>query len=482
MYHKLFICVKLLVEVNTMDFYTIMNEYKEAFLSDLKGLIAIPSLEDFSTAKEHAPFGTEVRNALDYMLDLGRKEGFVVKDLDGYAGTIEYGEGKESIGVLGHLDIVPFGEGWTNAPTDMVERDGYILGRGVLDDKGPTMAAFYALKALKDHNIKLDKKIILILGTNEETGMKCMDYYAKHGEIPTCGFTPDADFPVIYGEKGHINPVLVSDKTTVIKKLVAGERPNIVIGKAQATLPKLTDKQKDEFHYYLQVEKLTGQIIDAGEDDIIEIEGKYFHAAMAYNGVNAAVHILNYVGASFHDELAASFANILMDWKGTGLGIAMEGAYMGFLTMNVGIVSIENNHSEITLDIRYPNDTTGKELEQRIIDSLPASITCKPVEDSKPLFVDPNSTIVKTLMHAYQAYTKDLFSPAKTIGGGTYARKFENFVAFGPEFPDRETPNFFVGGPHEKDEGIKVNDLLKAGAIYAQALQDLAKEDSHADA
>ncbi len=465
-----------------MDFYKLMNEYKDAFLSDLKGLIAIPSLEDFESAKTNAPFGTEVRKALDYMLELGAKEGFVVKDIDGYAGTIEYGEGSESIGVLGHLDVVPFGEGWSHGPTEMVEKDGYILGRGVLDDKGPTMAAFYALKALKDNNIKLNKKIILILGTNEETGMKCMDYYAKHGEIPTCGFTPDADFPVIYGEKGHINPVLVSDEKTVIKKLVAGERPNIVIGKAQATLPKLTDKQRAEFNYYLQVEKLKGQIIADGDDDIVEIEGKYFHAAMAYNGVNAAVHLLNYVGASFEDKLASQFANLLMDWKGTGLNIAMEGAYMGFLTMNVGIVSIENQHTEITLDIRYPNDTTGKELETRIIKSLPETITCKPVEDSKPLFVDPNSTIVKTLMHAYQAYTKDTFSPAKTIGGGTYARKFENFVAFGPEFPNRETPNFFVGGPHEKDEGIKLDDLLKAGAIYAEALQDLAKDALHADA
>lgn len=461
-----------------MDFLETAKRYETEFLTQLKGLIAIPSLEDLQGAKKGAPFGKEVRKALDYMLTLGREAGFEVRDYDGYAGTITYGEGNTSVGVLGHLDIVPIGEGWSKNPLGCEVVDGYVFGRGVVDDKGPTMAAFYAMKMLKEKQVKLNKKIILILGTNEETGMACMDYYAKHGEIPTCGFTPDADFPVIYGEKGNLNITLHSDEKTVIKKLYAGERPNIVIGKAQVTLPKLNQKQVEEFTYYLKVHHLKGQYLPQATQDVLEIEGVYFHAAMAYNGVNAAVHLLTYVGASFDDKLAKTLADFLLDWKGSGFQIAMEGGYMGFLTMNTGIVQIEDNRTSIVLDIRYPNDTTGDEVVRKITTALnqqPLAITVEDMMDSKPLFVDPNSTLVKTLEASYRRFTGDTFTPIKTIGGGTYARKFDNFVAFGPEFPKEEQPAFFVGGPHEKDEAMKVENLLKAMAIYADALLVLAK-------
>lgn len=461
-----------------MNFLDAAKQYEAQFLSDLKGLVAIPSLEDLDHAVIKAPFGSEVRKALDYMLDLGRREGFEVIDYDGYAGSISYGEGSESIGVLGHLDIVPIGEDWTKDPLGCEIHDGYVFGRGVGDDKGPTLAAFYAMKMLKDKGIKLNKKIILILGTNEETGMRCMDYYQKHGEIPTCGFTPDAEFPVIYGEKGHLALTIKSEVKTVIKHMEAGERPNIVIGKAKAVLPKMNEVQIKQFHYYLDVNHLSGQVIYGDESDTIEIEGKYFHAAMVYNGVNAALHILNYVGASFDDALSKQLATLLMDWKGSAFHIDMEGGYMGFLTMNTGIVSIKDGVTSITIDIRYPNDTTGEEVVRKIkttLAGLPLNIYIDTFEDSIPLFVDPNSKLVKTLEASYREFTGDNFTPTKTIGGGTYARKFDNFVAFGAEFPLVEETPFFVGGPHEKDEGVKIDNLIKACAIYAKALETLSK-------
>lgn len=461
-----------------MNFLEQVKQYEEQFLSDLKGLIAIPSLENFDTATEGAPFGVDVREALDYMLNLGREAGFEVIDYDGYAGAIVYGEGSESIGMLGHLDVVPFGEGWSKEATDMQIHDGYIFGRGVLDDKGPTMAAFYAMKLLKDNGAKLDKKLILILGTNEETGMRCMDYYKEHGEIPTAGFTPDADFPVIYGEKGHLGVVISSKEPTVIKSMKAGERPNIVIGKAAAELPKMSQEDIDLFKYYLKVNHLKGEIYHNDDSDTIEIEGKYFHAAMAYNGINAAVHVLNFVGATYDDKLSQQLSVLLDDWKGSGFGIDMEGGYMGFLTMNIGIVEVNNGETTVTIDIRYPNITDGDALITKMKDALAAStvkIEMVSADDSVPLFVDPDSKLVKTLEQSYREYSGDYTTPNKTIGGGTYARKFDNFVAFGPEFPQHEETSFFVGGPHEKDEGVKVESLMKAVAIYAKAAQDLAK-------
>lgn len=459
-----------------MNWLTKCETYKELFLSDLKGLVAIPSVENLEEAKEGAPFGEAVRISLDYMLEMAKRDGFEVKDYDGYAGVIMYGEGEESVGVLGHLDIVPIGEGWSKDPYGCEIQDGYIFGRGITDDKGPTMAAYYALKMLKDNNIKFNKKVLLILGCNEETGMVCMDYYKEHGEIPTCGFSPDADFPVVYGEKGHVGFTLESSMPTRILSMHAGERPNIVIGRASATLPKMSEHEKAMFAYYLKSNQLTGNVVEGSDADTIEIEGKYYHAALCYYGVNAALHILNFVGTTYDDVLASSIYALLKDWKGTPMNIALEGGHMGFLTVNTGIVNIENNQTYITVDIRYPNETNGKELESKIVAAVAnvnAQVKVENFHDSAPLFVDPKSKLIQVLENSYRQYTNDYETPIKTMGGGTYARKFDNFVAYGAEFPQKEETSFSVGGPHEKDEGMKIDNLMKAMAIYAQAIEDL---------
>lgn len=461
-----------------MNWLTKCELYKDAFLQDLKGLIAIPSIENLEEAKDGAPFGRAVRESLDYMLKKAKEDGFEVKDYNGYAGVISYGDQEDSIGVLGHLDIVPIGEGWSKDPYGCEVQDGYIFGRGIMDDKGPTVAAYYALKMLKDHCIKLNKKVLLILGCNEETGMVCMDYYKKYGEIPTCGFSPDADFPVVYGEKGHVGFQLTSTLKTRIISMHAGERANIVIGRASATLPKMSEYEKKLFTYYLKSNQLTGTISEGENVDTIEIEGKYYHAALCYYGINAALHILNFVGSTYDDEMANSMYTLLRDWKGSDLSISMEGGHMGFLTVNTGIVHIENNKTSITVDIRYPNEITGKELETKIIASVTSvnqNIHVENFDDSAPLFVDPKSNLIQVLENSYRQYTNDYETPIKTMGGGTYARKFDNFVAYGAEFPQKEETSFAVGGPHEKDEGMKIDNLMKAMAIYAQAIEDLGK-------
>lgn len=460
-----------------MNWLNEIEKYKEDFISDLRGIIAIPSVKD--TEKENAPFGEGCRKALDYMLELGRKEGFEVKDYNGYAGVISYGEGEESVGVLAHLDIVPIGEGWTKNPFGGEIVDGYMFGRGTVDDKGPAMAGFYALKMLKDNNIKLNKKIMLILGCDEESGMECMEYYVKHGEIPTMGFTPDADFPVIYGEKGGLNIRMKGTCNTVIKSMHAGDRPNIVIGKASLVVGEWNDSLMDMFDFYLKSNGLKGSVAYTGDEATLEIEGAFAHAAMPYNGVNAALHLLNFVGSAFQDKFAADTYYMLKDWQGKPLGIDIDGAYMGFLTMNTGIVDIENNEASIVIDIRYPNDADPDKIMEgfhKTAKELDYGLDIVLEHNMKPLFVDPNSELVQTLSGVYREYSKDTFTPNITIGGGTYAKKFPNFVAFGPEFPNRKSPeHMFVGGCHQKDEGVNVDDLLLSVGIYTASLEKLAK-------
>lgn len=460
-----------------MNFSKEVLKYKDEFLEDLNTLVSYESVRDESTKSEHAPFGRACRGVLDAMLGIAKRDGFTTRDVDGYAGVVEYGDSDETFGVLGHLDIVPLGEGWTKDPLKVTLENGYLFGRGVMDDKGPALAGYYALRIIRDLNIPLKKKVMLITGCDEESGMECMDYYCEHAQVPQMGFVPDANFPVIYGEKGGLHVGLVSDDSTVIKKMHAGTRPNIVIGKADCTVDFIDEEQEKLFKFYCDSQGVEGQIVKSNEGVTYHIDGVFAHAAFPYNGMNAAVLLFNFIGLAYNDQLALDLYSMLKDWMGKPIGIDKDGLYMSFLTMNTGVVSIENNHTDILIDIRYPNDTNASEIMDKFnacTKGLKSNIKAEMRHDSKPLFVDPNSRLVTDLMCVYQKYTKDTFSCPITIGGGTYARKFENFVSYGPELPNEviET-DAFVGGCHQRDEGIKLDNLLQAIAIYTDAIVTL---------
>lgn len=462
-----------------MDWMTTCEKQMDQILRDLGHLIEIPSKRNDAKKAEGAPFGPECRKALDYMMELGKREGFDVQDIDGYACVLSYGQGTESIGVLGHLDVVPEGLNWTKEPFQLTLEDDVLYGRGVLDDKGPGISAFYALKMIKDAGIQLQKKVMLIYGCDEESGMECMEYYAKHGEIPQMGFVPDADFPVIYGEKGGLHVEVSGTADTCIQSMHAGERANIVIGRASARIKGWQPHHEELFNFYLKSNGLNGEVEVQNDVAELTMEGTFSHAAMPYLGNNAAMHILNFVGSAFHDEFAKTTYDLFHDWMGTPLGIEKDGAYMGFLTMSVGIIHIEAGQASLLLDIRYPNDCDAQTIMDTITSSLQKAnspLHAVALKNVNPLFVDPNSELVTTLMDVYRTYTKDEFSCAKTMGGGTYAKKLPNFVAFGPEFPQHEEmQGRFIGGPHQRDEGLHLEDFKKAMAIYAEAILRLAK-------
>lgn len=462
-----------------MDFRKYAESCREEYLKDLDKIVSIESTRDLTTAGENAPFGKNCRKVLDTVLDMAKADGFITKDIDGYAGVIEYGEGEDTLGILGHLDIVPIGEDWTKEPLSATVNDGYVFGRGVMDDKGPTLAAYYALKIVRDLQIPLKKRIMLITGCDEESGMECMDYYVEHAEVPKMGFVPDSDFPVVYGEKGGLHVTLHSEDETVIVKMHAGSRPNIVIGKADCYVKEISEAQREMFDFYLRSNQLEGSISEEEGLVKLHIDGVFAHAAQTWKGVNAALHLLNFVATAYNDQLSKDLYAILKDWQGKPVGIDVDGMYMSFLTMSTGLVDIENGKTEVLIDIRYPNDTNADVIMKGFEDTcatLVSKIQPKKESDSKPLFVDPDSDFVKGLMDVYRKYTGDTFSCPMTMGGGTYARKFENFVSFGPELPNNVvTTDQFVGGCHQRDEGIKVDDLIQAIAIYADAIVTLCK-------
>lgn len=466
-----------------MDFRKLAEKYKDDYFRDLNTLVSIESVRDDEKAdpEKGMPFGPGPRKALDAFLELARRDGFETRNVDGYAGSVTYGDGEESVGVLGHLDVVPLGDGWTKDPLATTFEDGYVFGRGVLDDKGPTLAAYYAMKMIRDENLPLKRKILLIAGTDEESGSGCMKYYKKHGEIPTLGFTPDADFPVIYAEKGNIHLALNSEDPTIIREFHGGLRPNIVIGQAEAVVDSKEPK-KELFDFYLKTNGLKGEMQETEDGIRYQIEGIPAHGSMPYDGVNAGTHLLNFIGQAYDDALASDLYALMKDWKGAPEGIETNGVYMGFLTMNPGIIEIRDKKAKALIDIRYPNDTTPEKVLEgfkEACSSVKSEIT--PILESAgdPLFVDPDSELITKLMKAYQKYSGDTFTPPEAIGGGTYAKEFDNFVAFGPEKPwEKPDADCFVGGCHQRDEGIRVNDLMEAMAIYAEAILSLAGEDN----
>ena len=460
-----------------IDFKALAQQYKAEMVQDLTDLIAFPSLTDESSIAEGAPFGQPLKATLDWFLNRCESFGFSVDNVDGYAGVASYGSQSSAIGLLGHLDVVPVGEGWTKDPFKAVIENGVIFGRGTGDDKGPTIAALYAMRILKDLNIPLKHQLQLIVGVDEETGMRCMDYFTQNRKIPDFGFVPDAYFPLIYGEKGIVNAVLRSNKPTMIQSFYAGERSNIVVGKAKLIVKVAHHQQALEWYQLAHRIQIDAHILS---DESVEYTfyGDYTHASTPHKGVNAAYHAFNFIGSVYKDDLALEAASLIYDVMGKSLNIAFDGVHMGWLSTNCGIVSLENNQTALTIDVRYPNDVSIDWIEERVCERLKlTSFDYEIIAHKGPHFVDPSSDLVQTLHRVYKELSHDDFTPPLTMGGGTYARTMPNFVAYGMKFITK--PQLIhVGDAHQKDEGIEIEDLVLATAIYAKALYELAYENA----
>src|SRR5690606_21631774 len=187
-----------------MDWLQLAQARKEELIQELQQLIQIESVKDENNFSDIMPFGAGPKAALEFMLQKGLEQGMTTKNVDHMAGHIEMGQGKELVGVLCHVDVVPAGDAasWTYPPFEGQVADGKLFGRGAIDDKGPTMAAWLAMKLIHDAKIPLKKRVRMIIGTDEESGFQCVTRYFEKEEMPTIGFAPDADFPLINAEKG----------------------------------------------------------------------------------------------------------------------------------------------------------------------------------------------------------------------------------------------------------------------------------------
>jgi len=454
---------------------------KEDFLKQTIELLNIESVYDESTITKEAPMGKGINEALTYMLTLGEKDGFTPKNVDGLAGHLEMGSGEELVGILCHLDVVPAGDGWSHDPFDAIIKDGNIYARGAIDDKGPTMAAYFAMKIVKELGLPINKRVRMILGTDEESQWRCVDHYFEKEEMPTMGFAPDADFPIIYAEKGILdikfNQKLTSEDVGNEFKLISfssGRRVNMVPDYAKAVISG-TKFDLEAFTNHISELGCKASASEENGQQVLEVEGVSVHGMEPDKGKNAGIALASFLNQFGFNEHAASFLKFIVenfkgDSRGKNLGVAFNDDITGDLTINLGIMQYEDQKGgTFGLTLRYPVTTDIQSVITTLTDrGNDYGFEFNEIKNSTPHHVPKDHPLIQTLQKVYEEQTGEE-ATLLTIGGGTYARSLSAGVAFGP---------LFLGKPevaHQKDEYAEIDDLLKATAIYAQAIAELVK-------
>ena len=461
----------------------IVESYREELIENIKKWVSVPSVLA-EPAGPGAPFGSQTRRMLDMALADAEAFGFEVRNVDGYAGDIRYGSGRQTMGMLCHLDVVPAGDGWNHDPWGGEVENGRIYGRGTTDDKGPALCALYALRAVKEAGIPLKDGVRLILGCDEETGMSDLAYYAAHMDMPDYGFSPDAEFPVINIEKGGMNVLLTkltggeAGADLPVHSLYAGERPNVVPAEAVAVIglggwqlqdlaARLADIEAAHADFHLSCDELTGnraQIVATGVNA---------HGAMPHLGVNAAGMLLialSELGAGGGSkEAIALLAKVIgMQTTGEALGMACQDELSGALTCNLGILRYDGAELTAHLDCRYPLCGDEAQMLGSAVKAVaPAGLSVTLLKSHPPLHVPADHKVVKGLLKVYHEVT-GLEPYTIAIGGGTYSRMMPNTVAFGVCFPGD------MDLCHVADEYIDIQKMMLGVKIFAHAIAELA--------
>ncbi|MFX3718571.1 dipeptidase PepV [Streptococcus suis] len=465
----------------TVDFRAEFDKRKDEFLADLFDLLRINSERDDSQADAQHPFGPGPVHALDKFLEIAQRDGYPTKNVDNYAGHFEFGEGEEVLGIFGHLDVVPAGSGWNTDPYEPQIIDGKLFARGSSDDKGPTMACYYGLKIIKELGLPTSKKVRFIVGTDEESGWADMDYYFEHVglPLPDFGFSPDAEFPIINGEKGNITAYLhfagENSGAAKLHSFTGGLRENMVPESATAIisgdLADLDSKLADfTVAYGLQADAET---LENGQVQVTVI-GKSAHGSTPEEGVNGTTYLAKFLSQFAFDGAAKTYLDLagqvlLEDHDAKKLGVAIYDEQMGALSMNAGVFKFDETSSDntIALNFRYPKNTNPETIKAGL-EKLSVEAVSLSEHGHTPHYCPIDDPMVATLLSVYEKHT-GLKGHEQVIGGGTFGRLLKRGVAYGAMFPGD------VNTMHQANEFIEVEQLYRAAAIYAEAIYELIK-------
>ena len=451
------------------DIDRFVAEHEAAIFAHIARLVAIDSVE--SEKLPGKPFGEGPARVLAEGLQIAEELGLDTVNCENYIGYAQIGEGEDYLATITHLDVVPVGEGWKEDPFTMREREGWIIGRGVMDDKGPSVLCLYALKYLKDKHIPLRYPVRALLGANEESGMGDVEYYLANYKAPLFCFSPDANFPLCNGEKGITRGRMVAKVPLEnIVDIRGGFVSNAIPDKAEARI-------RAE-----HVEPAPGLTVEREENGLwhLTAAGVGGHASLPEGTVNAIGVLVNAIlDQGLAGEQEAKFLRAVADLTdhsdGSGVGVQADDGLFRPLTIVGSMIGLRDGRMVQTYDSRFPTNTSGEKIASILRARYGEVLAVETDRDAPPFYMSLDKPEVQVCIRAYNAITGENAVPY-TIGGGTYARDFPNAVSFGPEHPERPMPAF-AGPIHGVDEAACKDWLLEALKVYILALLELEKLD-----
>ncbi|MDR2569919.1 MAG: Sapep family Mn(2+)-dependent dipeptidase [Oscillospiraceae bacterium] len=470
---------------NKVDLRAKINDWFDThsneMISDLGKLIAINSVK--SKSEDGAPHGIESRAVLTLAQSMLEERGFEVSVFEDMMITTQYGNKSPLMGILAHLDIVACGEGWDTDPLKMTEKDGVLYGRGVMDNKGPAIAAMYALYCAREICPQLSHGVQLLLGSCEETGMDDILGYVKKNTPPPNVFTPDAAFPLVNIEKGRFMPVFGAkwEKDTALPRIVSimgGRTPNVVPNHAEAVIEGISIKEAEVFcrEYSDKTDVTISVKPDSNNDDVLIVtaEGIASHASLPERGNNAQTALINMLTAmpfamSKGFEYLCTLNRLFPhgDYHGTAFGIDMSDEITGRITVNFGVLRYSELEFSANFDSRTPECADEVDLLSMTRETLEREgINITYHEIAGCHHTPENSDFVQKLLRIYEDYTGQ---PGKcmSMGGLTYVHDIQGGVAFGCTMPNDDNK------VHGANEFIAIDQLILSAKMFTQAIIDM---------
>lgn len=453
-----------------------IEKNKEAFVKDLDRLVAVPSISVHGD--DTYPYGKECGRVLDEMTALAAGYGFQVKNHEYHCGSLLVkgtGDSPRRIGIYAHLDVVPLGEGWHNPPLKCTQKDGFLIGRGVGDNKGPGICALYALRYLKEHGIELKNDVLVYYGLSEETGMQDIEYFCRTQQVPDFNLVADTNFPVCYGEKGLMRADIEREIEGNLVSFHGGSVVNVIPPKAEAVISGVSLEAARE-----KLGDIEGISVDRdGESVKVTALGISRHAAFPEGSVNAIQELSKALagsglltGSAAHGVKAV--AAMTSDYYGESCGIPFEDKESGRLTCVGSVIHAQDGVMKVSFDTRYPVTVDGDEVVdgfKKRAESLGFAVSVG--ELSAPAYVPLDNPYIPVLSEICDCVQGKHYEPY-TMGGGTYSRHLPCAIGFGPGVPD--APNPFENGHgqgHQPDECVPFDMLLKGLKTYIISLLEL---------
>ena len=450
-----------------------IENQKQNMLSDLAELVSVDS--SLSEPEDGKPFGVGAAKVFDVSMRQLINCGFKCRNYENYVLTADLNDNEKGLDILAHLDVVPGGDGWTETTPFEMKIDGdMIYGRGTADDKGPAIAAMYAMKAIKDLNIPLKKNVRLILGGCEECGGNELEYYySKEKEAPAT-FSPDADFPLVNVERGTSNLYFSFDIPKNEESIVfinSGVKKNVVPGYAEAVISGIIEEfAVNQLTDFAKTMNLDLKISAYNENILIQVNGESCHSSTPENGKNALTGLLELISKlKLKGKTAECLEKLSLlypyrSYHGEGAGIDLQDEKSGRITSSLNMLNTNGGKINGVVDSRIPLCADKNNYDDVLIDGFKnAGFTVESLDSKRPHYVSKDTELVKALLDSYENITGKREEPL-IIGGGTYVHELESGVAFG--CGEDGTDNRM----HASDEFMKISTMLKSARIFADAI------------